>query len=173
MLFFEGLLSHSIPLVLSFTFFVLNIPFCSSEKCSKCLTMFSTVQVNCVTEIMWDEAIERARYLDSLPEPIGPLHGLPISVKEHHGMRGKTCNASNVAWIGLSSVDNYLNNILYDAGCVYYVRTTQPQTIMQLECNSNIYGRTANPYNRDLSAGGSSGGEGALIGMRGSLLVCC
>jgi hypothetical protein len=29
---------------------------------------------------MWDEALERAKYLDSLPEPIGPLHGLPISV---------------------------------------------------------------------------------------------
>lgn len=36
--------------------------------------------VNCVTELMWDEAIARAKYLDSLPEPIGPLHGLPISV---------------------------------------------------------------------------------------------
>lgn len=56
--------------------------------------------VNCVTELMWDEAIERAKYLDSLPEPSGPLHGLPISVKEHHGMDGKTNHASYVAWIG-------------------------------------------------------------------------
>ena len=38
------------------------------------------MQVNCVTELMWDEAIERAKYLDSLPEAVGPLHGLPISV---------------------------------------------------------------------------------------------
>lgn len=65
-----------------------------------------------------------------------------------------------------------LYDILWDAGCVFYARTTQPQTIMHLETSSNIYGRTVNPYNRDLTPGGSSGGEGALIGMRGSLLVC-
>lgn len=44
-------------------------------------------QVNCVTELMWDEAMERAKYLDSLTEPIGPLHGLPISVGQNDGYR--------------------------------------------------------------------------------------
>lgn len=42
---------------------------------------------------------------------------------------------------------------------------------MHLETNSNVYGRTVNPYNRNLTPGGSSGGESALLGMRGSLLV--
>jgi amidase len=120
---------------------------------------------------MWDEAIERAKYLDSLPEPAGPLHGLPISVKEHHCMKGKTTHASYVAWIGTESHDNPLNNTLWDAGSVFYVRTTGPQTLMHLECNNNVYGRTVNPWNRDLTSGGSSGGEGALVGMRGSLWV--
>jgi amidase len=55
---------------------------------------------------------------------------------------------------------------------VFYCRTTQPQTIMHLETDSNVYGLTVNPYNRNLTPGGSSGGEGALIGMRGSLVVC-
>ncbi|OAL38221.1 hypothetical protein AYO20_02673 [Fonsecaea nubica] len=125
--------------------------------------------VNCVTELMWDEAIERAKYLDSLPEPIGPLHGLPISVKEHHGMNGKTNHASYVAWIGQPSDRNPLNDYLYDAGCVYYVRTTGPQTLMSLECDNNVYGRTVNPWNRNLTSGGSSGGEGALVAFRGSV----
>ncbi|OGM46849.1 hypothetical protein ABOM_005017 [Aspergillus bombycis] len=40
---------------------------------------------------------------------------------------------------------------------------------MQLETNSTVYGRTTNPYNREYTSGGSSGGEGALIGMRGSV----
>ncbi|KAJ2993723.1 hypothetical protein NUW58_g75 [Xylaria curta] len=112
---------------------------------------------NCLTELQWDDAIERAKYLDSLPEPIGPLHGLPISTKEHQGTKGrnKTTNASYVA---------------YDAGCVFFARTTQPQAIMHLETVSNIYGRTTNPYNNTLTPGGSSGGESALIGIRGSLL---
>ncbi|CAG9940295.1 unnamed protein product [Clonostachys rosea f. rosea IK726] len=127
---------------------------------------------NCVTHLLWDEAIARAKYLDSLPEPEGMLFGLPISTKEHHGMRGDnvTTNASLVAWIGKKHGSNLLYDSLWDQGCVFYVRTTQPQTIMHLETVSVVYGRTVNPYNRDLSPGGSSGGESALIGMRGSLL---
>jgi amidase len=110
--------------------------------------------------------------LDSLPEPTGPLFGLPISTKEHHGQKGENIvsNASYVAWIGQAHGSCQLYDILWDAGCVYFARTTQPQTIMHLETNSNIYGRTLNPYNRNLTPGGSSGGESALIGMRGSLL---
>ncbi|EXJ93382.1 hypothetical protein A1O1_01774 [Capronia coronata CBS 617.96] len=128
--------------------------------------------LNCVTELMWDEAIERAKYLDSLPEPVGPLHGLPISVKEHHSMFGeKTTNhASYVAWIGTPGATNPVNDYLYDAGCVYYARTTGPQTLMALECDNNIYGKTVNPWNRNLTSGGSSGGEGALVGFKGSVL---
>lgn len=122
---------------------------------------------------MWDEAIERARYLDALPELSGPLHGLPISTKELQGMRGKdkTCHSSYVSWIGLPSSTVLLHDILWDAGCVFYARTTQPQSVMHLETHSNVYGCTVNPYNRNHTCGGSSGGEGALIGMRGSLLV--
>lgn len=86
-------------------------------------------------------------------------------------MTGKTNHASYVAWIGEDSGLNPLNDSLYNAGCVYYVRTTGPQTLMHLECNNNIYGRTVNPWNRNLTCGGSSGGEGALVGMRGSVWV--
>lgn len=46
-----------------------------------------------------------------------------------------------------------------------------PQTGMQLETASNIYGLTLNPRNLSLSAGGSSGGEAALVALRGSVLV--
>ena len=127
---------------------------------------------NCLTELLWDEAIERARFLDSLPEPLGPLHGLPISVKEHQGMHiyQKSTNAAYVAWIDSPSLYSPLNQALWDAGCVFYVRTNQPQTLQCIETNNNIYGRTVNPWNRNLSSGGSSGGEGALIGIRGSVL---
>jgi amidase len=55
----------------------------SSEELTKAFlrrAALAQYAVNCVTELMWDEAVERAKYLDSLPEPVGPLHGLPISV---------------------------------------------------------------------------------------------
>ncbi|KXT11739.1 hypothetical protein AC579_5039 [Pseudocercospora musae] len=106
---------------------------------------------NCLTELPWDEAIERAKFLDSLPEPLGPLHGLPISIKKHQGMHiyQKSTNTAYVAWIGSPSLYSPLNQALWDVGCVFY------------DCN---------PWNRNLSSGGSSGGEGALIGIRRSVL---
>jgi amidase len=148
----------------------------SSEELTRAFLRRAAVAqhaTNCLTELMWDDAIERAKYLDSLPEPLGPLHGLPISVKEHIGTKGKNqqSNASYVAFVGKHQGSTLLLDTLWDAGCVYFARTAQPQTIMQLETESNIYGRTVNPYNRNLTPGGSSGGESALIGMRGSVLV--
>lgn len=82
-----------------------------------------------------------------------------------------TTSASFVGWIGKEHGSNVLYDHLWAEGCVFFARTTQPQTIMHLETNSNVYGRTVNPYNRDLTPGGSSGGESALLGMRGSILV--
>ncbi|ORY19818.1 amidase signature domain-containing protein [Clohesyomyces aquaticus] len=130
---------------------------------------------NCVTELLPVASLERATYLDSYikehGKPIGPLHGLPISVKEHIGMKGLTLNAGFIAWHDRTADQNALIlDILYAAGAVFYVRTTQPQTLMHLETSSNFYGETVNPFNRTLTSGGSSGGEGAIIGMRGSCL---
>lgn len=126
--------------------------------------------LNCVTELMWDEALARARHLDSLAEPVGPLHGLPVSIKQQHGMHGKPCHASYVAWVDEPSWPNPVNDALWAMGAVFYVRTTEPQSTMQLETDNNITGKTVNPWNRDLTCGGSSGGEGALMGFRGSVL---
>lgn len=82
-----------------------------------------------------------------------------------------TTTASYVAWAGKSHGSNLLYETFLAEGCVFFARTTQPQTIMHLETESPLYGRTVNPYNRDLTPGGSSGGESALIGMRGSVMV--
>lgn len=131
--------------------------------------------------MLWDQAIARAKSLDALPEPKGALFGLPISTKEHHGMVGENIvtSASYATYVGRPHGSNVLYDSLYAEGCVFFARTTQPQTIMHLETNSNVYGRTVNPYNRNLTPGGSSGGESALLGIRGSILVrshssfCC
>lgn len=57
---------------------------------------------------------------------------------------------------------------LRDLGAVLYCKTSVPHTLMSGETLNNIIGYTWNPKNRNLSCGGSSGGEGALIGLRGS-----
>ncbi|KAF3938873.1 Acetamidase [Dactylella cylindrospora] len=131
--------------------------------------------VNCVTELLPDLALARAKQLDdhiaTHGKPIGPLHGLPISVKEHIGIKSHDLNAGFCGWVGnIAEEDGDILKPLYNAGCVFYVRTTQPQTLMQLETASNLYGTTVNPFNRGLTSGGSSGGEGALGGIRGSCL---
>ncbi|KAB8298765.1 hypothetical protein EYC80_000940 [Monilinia laxa] len=130
---------------------------------------------NCITELLPERALSRARYLDEYlkanGKTLGPLHGIPISVKEHVGVEGLDHNAGFVAWVGRTSpVDSHILEIFLNAGAIIYARTTQPQTLMHLETNNNIYGVTVNPFNTTLTCGGSSGGEGALVGFRGSCL---
>lgn len=130
---------------------------------------------NCATEFLSDEAIARARYLDEhfqrSKQPLGPLHGLPISIKDFISMRGRRTHAGYIAWIDRIATDDALIvKILYEAGAIFYVRTTQPQSLMHLECTSTIFGTTVNPYNRKLTSGGSSGGEGPLLALHGSPL---
>ena len=59
---------------------------------------------------------------------------------------------------------------LRNLGAVLYCKTSVPLTLMCGETVNNIIGYTWNPKNRHLSSGGTSGGEGALIAMRGSVL---
>ncbi|KAI1403600.1 amidase [Hypoxylon fuscum] len=130
---------------------------------------------NCITELLPKRALDRAaeldRYLATNFKPVGPLHGVPISVKEHIGIKGEDLNAGYVSWVGQVAEDDALVvQCLWEAGAVFYARTTQPQTLMHIESSTNLYGVTVNPRNATLTAGGSTGGEGALIGLRGSIL---
>lgn len=129
--------------------------------------------INNVTEFLPKEAFEQASYLDKYLEEqgkvVGPLHGLPISLKDHIALKDK-----RNTFMLTSLVDNVLSynsaivDILRDAGSVFYQRTTQPQFLMHLESNSMIHGITGNPYNTTLTCGGSSGGEGAAVGFGSS-----
>lgn len=55
-----------------------------------------------------------------------------------------------------------------DLGAVLYVKTNTPVALAGLESNNNVWGETINPWG--FTSGGSSGGEGALVAMRGSPL---
>ncbi|PHH66318.1 hypothetical protein CDD81_7911 [Ophiocordyceps australis] len=131
---------------------------------------------NCLTEILFTEALDHARRLDdilrSTGKPIGPLHGVPVSVKDHFNIKGQYTTAGYIAYgnMPVKDEDSAIVQILRKAGAVIYTKTTNPQTMMVLETTSNIYGRTVNPYNTHLSPGGSSGGESALLAMNGSPL---
>ncbi|KAG8673833.1 hypothetical protein FPOAC2_07339 [Fusarium poae] len=127
----------------------------------------------CLTQWFMDEAIAQATQLDEYiakhGKPIGPLHGLPISIKEHMGMIGTNSSHGYLASLKQGTEDSDMVAILRRFGAVFYCKTNQPQAIMHLE-SDGFYGRTLNPFNINLSAGGSTGGESALIAMKGSVL---
>lgn len=63
-----------------------------------------------------------------------------------------------------------LVDLLYSLGAVIISKTNIPQTLGALDSVNNIFGRTLNPLNRQLTPGGSSGGEGVVVLMRGSMI---
>jgi Asp-tRNA(Asn)/Glu-tRNA(Gln) amidotransferase A subunit family amidase len=86
-------------------------------------------------------------------------------------MKGLPCNAAFAAWVDYIAPDDaILLKCLYAAGAVFHVRTTEPQTLMHAATSSAIYGETTNPHNTNLTCGGSSGGEGAIVGMKASVI---
>lgn len=132
--------------------------------------------VNCVTEVNYAAAISRAQELDdhlkSTGKTVGPLHGLPISVKDSFNIEGLQSTIGCVSRLDrpLADSNTPLVQILLNLGAVIHVKTNVPQGIITSDSHNNIFGRTLNPYNPTWTAGGSSGGEAALIALRGSVL---
>lgn len=102
---------------------------------------------------------------------MGPLHGVPISLKDTFKVKGYDASIGIASLAGNAAKENaLLVDILLEQGAVIYCKTNIPQTLMALDSDNNIFGRVLNPRNRQVTAGGSSGGEGALVAMRGSVL---
>ncbi|KGO75601.1 Amidase [Penicillium italicum] len=129
----------------------------------------------CLTEPLFDHALQRARELDDhfqrTGTPIGPLHGLPVSVKDTFNIKGVDSS------IGLSALafepakaNAPLVDLLKSLGAVVIAKTNVPQTLATLDSCNHLFGRMLNPLNRQWTAGGSTGGEGALIAMGGSMV---
>ncbi|WPH03508.1 Hypothetical protein R9X50_00638800 [Acrodontium crateriforme] len=130
---------------------------------------------NCLTEIFFDDAISRAKKLDEhwakTGRPIGPLHGLPISLKDTFKIKGIDASVGVAGFCFKPAETNAaLVDVLLAQGAVLYCKTNVPLTMAALDSHNNVFGRTMNPANNLLTAGGSSGGEGALVAMHGSPL---
>ncbi|KAJ5683972.1 acetamidase [Penicillium maclennaniae] len=131
--------------------------------------------VNCCLEFFPETAIAQAKELDAYYEkhkkPVGPLHGLPISLKDQLRVKGLETSMGYVSWLGKhDTAESVLVTLLRKAGAVFYTKTSVPQTLMVCETVNNIIGRTVNPRNKNWSCGGSSGGEGAMVGIRGGVI---
>ncbi|KAL6803499.1 amidase signature domain-containing protein [Trichoderma sp. SZMC 28012] len=133
--------------------------------------------VNCLTEIFFDEAIERARQLDKQRQEsidgktLPPLFGLPISIKDTFQIQGHDTSTGLACYVNAPAKEHSaIAAMLLDLGAVLYCKTNVPQTVMTGDSDNNVFGRTLNPRNASMTAGGSTGGEGALLALRGSVL---
>ncbi|KAF8306772.1 amidase [Clavulina sp. PMI_390] len=131
--------------------------------------------VNCLTEICFDNAIAKAKELDTMFKATGklagPLHGLPVSIKDNFKMKGLDSTVGFISWVNEPATEeSVLITMLRNSGAVLYCKTNIPTAMLIAESYNNVWGTTTNPYNRSLTCGGSSGGEGALIAMKGSPL---
>lgn len=138
-------------------------------------SLLTIYQTNCLSETLFPEAIETAKALDAhlaaTGKPIGPLHGLPISLKDNFNIVGKDSTLGFSAWVNdPATYDSILTTLLREAGAVLYVKTNVPTAMMIAETVNNVFGRTTNPRNRLLTSGGSSGGESSLLAFGGSPL---
>ena len=132
--------------------------------------------------MFFDAAIADAQALDDYfsknKAPKGPLHGLPVSLKDQFHVKNVETSMGYVGWIGTfegkknhpkyKNFESEMVKELRDLGAVLYCKTSVPMTLMTGETINNIVGFCLNSKDRLISAGGSSGGEGALVGIGGS-----
>lgn len=97
-------------------------------------------------------------------DDLGPLHGVPLSIKSSIDVAGHRCEAGSRLRGGYIAAENApLVARLRAAGAVILGVTNTPELLMAWETDNLLYGRTNNPWDVTRTAGGSSGGEAAAI----------
>lgn len=97
-------------------------------------------------------------------QPLGPLHGVPLTIKSCIDVAGWPCPAGSLLRKDyIPRTDAPLVSRLKAAGAILLGNTNTPEFLMAYETNNLLSGKTSNPWNLAYSSGGSSGGEAAAI----------
>ncbi|HEU4408735.1 MAG TPA: amidase family protein [Polyangiaceae bacterium] len=119
------------------------------------------------TEVFREGALadaERADVERRRGDARGPLHGLPVSVKECLDLEGRATTMGVQARVRhRAREDAALVKLLRRAGAVVLGRTNVSQFLLYYESYNPVFGRTSNPHRAERTPGGSSGGEAAAI----------
>ena len=121
--------------------------------------------LNAIVVDLGDDALDAARAADDARqrgEPLGPLHGVPATIKQNIDVAGQpTPNGLPALKDNVAPDDSAVTANLRRAGAVFIGRTNVPELSMRFTTSNPLEGRTVNPWNPEASPGGSSGGAGA------------
>ena len=124
-------------------------------------------KLNAFVHLDAESALARARNVEtsfSKGEPLKPLTGIPVTVKSCIDVAGWPCPAGSLLRKDyVPTTDATLVSRLESAGAILLGNTNTPEFLMAYETDNLVTGRTSNPWNLAFSAGGSSGGEAAVI----------
>ncbi len=139
------------------------------EAVESCIARINSVNgsVNAVTAMFTDQALEAAAETDrrrAAGEQVGPLAGVPFTVKENLDVAGyPTTNGIPAMKDATAAADCPVVKRLRAAGAIPVGHTNMPDLSLRFHTKSQLYGATVNPWSRALSPGGSSGGEGVAL----------
>ena len=123
--------------------------------------------VNAVCRVLEQEALTSADAADAQVKngtPLGPLHGVPFTVKENIDMAGlPTTQGIEALRDAIAERDAPVVERMRQAGAIPIARTNLPDLGLRIHTDSTLYGRTKNPWKSERTAGGSSGGEAAAL----------
>lgn len=123
--------------------------------------------LNAIVAINEQAALERARKADAALEKgeyWGPLHGVPVSIKDHYAVENmRITNAFLPLTDQVTDYDATIVKRLKDAGAIILGITNMPVLAMDVQTNNPIYGRTNNPWDLARTTGGSTGGGAAAV----------
>jgi amidase len=145
----------------------------SSELTQAYLERIERVNPSLNAVVMLDDtAMEQARAADSglaKGEDVGPLHGVPITLKDSHDTVGVVTTGGTLGRADfVPDRDSTVAARLRAAGVVLLGKTNTPELTMGMETDNLVYGRTNNPYDTTRTSGGSSGGGAAIVAAGGS-----
>ena len=130
--------------------------------------------INALIQPTFDSALAEADTADEMlanEEPVGPLHGVPFTVKDNIGVKGVICGCGTTGLAqNIPAEDAIVVSKIKEAGGILLGKTNLPEVGLGYETDNLLYGRTNNPYDLSRTCGGSSGGEAALIAAGGSPL---
>jgi len=139
------------------------------EVTASCLERLDEVNptVNAVVDVLKDEALAVADQADRAVKegkPLGPLHGVPVTVKINTDYAGRATTNGVVAFKDLiSAEDSVTVECLRQAGAVIIGRTNVPAFSTRFFTDNALHGRTLNPWDSGRTPGGSSGGAAAAV----------